>query len=364
MKNQVLTSVLLKGLEAAQKVNKAMGKINMDKITISVDGDKMTVNSIDFVNQSVLTIPVEASENFSVAIIGIEKMVKGLKKFNAYTSFEVDADKIIVTDGKKKLQLPLASSDKDDVKTYIQNKPFIVDGIRLNEAFTKVKKSIAKEESRPILCGVHFKNNFIETVDGYRISQVDIMQEYMDHDFVVNPKGLELILPVAKKDKLPVTIDICDNKAILTIENNEYNLTILSDLYQGEFLKTDTVFTNDYEHMLSFNENKEVVNELEFIKDMAGVSESGKPLPIRYIIDNDKLTIADTSENTSTEVVHAGIDGKVKDTFKIAFNPVYMIDAIKNISGEFTMQFISPMTPCIIKNETEKYLVLPIRMAA
>lgn len=358
--NEVLTGVLLKGLEAVQKVNKGMGKLNMDKITISVEGETMTINSINFNHQVQMTIPVDHGHNFSTGIIGLEKMIKALKKFDTLTTFELDGERIIVSDNKKKVQLII--SDTDGKNDLIKDNPFIVSGVKLNEAYTKVKKSICKEDSRPILTGVHFKNNYMETVDGYRISQVKITEPHFENDFVIDPKSLEIILPVAKKDKLDVTIATTDKEFTLTTGDTSYSLSITGRLFEGEFLKTEQVFSNDSEYSLSFSENKELLSELEFIKDMAGVTETGKPQPIRCLLNNDKMIVCDTSENTSTTVQFDKLDGKIKDVFKIAFNPNYMLDAIKNISGAFTMQFISHLTPCIISNEQEKYLVLPVRL--
>lgn len=358
--NEVLTSTLLKGLEAAQKVNKSMGKLNMDKITVSVESDTMTINSINFSHQVQMTFPVDKGQNFSTGIIGLEKMIKALKKFDTFTTFELDGERVTMSDNKKKVQLII--SDMDDKNSLIKDNQFIVSGVKLNEAYTKVKKSICKEDSRPILTGVHFKNNYMETVDGYRISQVKITESNFENDFVIDPKSLEIILPVAKKDKLDVSIATTDKEFTLTTGDNSYTLSITGRLFEGEFLKSEQVFNSDGEYCLSFSENKEILSELEFIKDMAGVSETGKPLPIRYLLTNDKMTMCDTSENTSTTVHFDKLEGKIKDVFRIAFNPNYMLDAIKNISGSFTMQFISPLTPCIISNEEEKYLILPVRI--
>ena len=50
----------------------------------------------------------------------------------------------------------------------------------------------------------------------------------------------------------------------------------------------------------------------------------------------------------------------------IAFNPRYLIDALKAIDDDDVyIQFISPLTPCIINpasGDNFKYLILPIRV--
>lgn len=361
MKNQVSTGALLKGLEAVQKINKTIGKLNHDKISVSVNNNTMTLNSINFIHQVLFTLPVINGENISTGIIGLEKLIKAIKKFDKTTTIEVDENNVILSDGKKKLVLP--AGEVDEVTHSIENNPFTVDGVILNEAYGKVKKSIAKEDTRPVLTGVHFKDNYIETVDGYRISQVKITESEFSNNFVIPVLPLEIILPLAKKDKFEVVAANNDKSYTLSAKNSEYKISITGHLIDGDFINTEQILSNDYEYLLSFSENKEIINELSFIKDMVGISETGRPLPIKLLLNNDNLIIADGGENTSSMVTYNKLDGKLKDTFKIAFNPNYMLDAIKNISGEFTMQFISHLTPCIIKNDKERYLVLPVRLA-
>ena len=50
----------------------------------------------------------------------------------------------------------------------------------------------------------------------------------------------------------------------------------------------------------------------------------------------------------------------------IAFNPKYLIDALKAIEDEkITIQFTTSLSPCIIRpisGDDYKYLILPLRM--
>lgn len=358
--NQVITSVLLKGLEAVRKLNKTTGKLGIDAVTINTKDDMMTLTSCYFQQQVKMSFPVSECTSLEVCVLNVEKTIKALKKFGIYTTMEIENNSLVVSDGKKKMKLPLV--DEFDPITEVQENTFSVDVSKLNAAFDKVKKTVAKNDTRPILCGIHFKNNFIESLDGYRISQVVIADEYFENDFVIDVTPLDTILSAVKKDDVNLTVSTSDGMYTLKARNLDYVLSVTGDLLIGDYIDTSKVFTDECEYSLTFSGGKELINELEFVKDVCNTQGNGKPSPVKYHLTNESLQVTDIEKTVSTEVYFNQMEGKVKDVFEIAFNPSYMIDAIKNISGQFTMQFISKLTPVIIKNDQEKYLVLPIRI--
>ena len=68
---------------------------------------------------------------------------------------------------------------------------------------------------------------------------------------------------------------------------------------------------------------------------------------------------------TAREELDVILEGK---EITIAFNPKYLIDALKAIDDDrVCIHFISSLTPCIIQpeeGEHYKYLILPIRVNA
>lgn len=363
---KVLTSILLRGLEASHKINKGMGKaLNLDKCNVSINQNTLTISSAFLLHQSILTIPVEnESECYSVGIFGIEKLIKGLKKFNDITSVKLEGDIVTFTDGKKKLKLTIG--DAYDIFKVETDRSFTVERDRLETAFNKVKKTVAKEESRPILCGVHFKDNFIETVDGYRVSQVVISDNYFDNDFVIYPKAIEILLDATKKEKNQnVTIGTHNGVAVMKVENDNYTLQVIARTIEGEFLKSDNLLNgSDFEYVIEMNSNKEIVSEVAFIADMLK-GESNKKNPMVVEIGGADIVFKESCGGSETKVAADEVKESQKENLTIAFNPQYILDALKSIDDDtFTMNFISKLTPVIIKNDYEKYLILPVRLSA
>lgn len=357
--NKVTTSVLLKGLEAIRKLNKTTGKLGIDSVTIEVKEGMMTLTSCYFQQQVQMVLPVDDSSDIKVGVLDVEKLVKALKKFDLYTSMEILNDNLIISDGKKRMKLPLV--DVFDPVKKVEGDTFQVEATRLNDAFDKVKKTVAKDDIRPILCGIHFKNNFIESIDGYRISQVIITNQDFENDFVIGVTPLDTILSAVKKDDVELTISTLEDMYTLQAKHLDYTLSITGNLIEGDYLDTSKIFTDECEYNLTFSGGKELINELEFVKDVCNTQGNGKPSPIKYRLTNNTLNVIDMEKTVSTKVYFNQMEGEVKGEFQIAFNPNYMIDAIKNISGQFAMQFTTALTPIVIKNEKERYLVLPIR---
>ena len=55
------------------------------------------------------------------------------------------------------------------------------------------------------------------------------------------------------------------------------------------------------------------------------------------------------------------VDVEREGTIKIAFNPKFLLDALKEIPDEkVTLEMSSPKAPCLIRGENYLYLILPV----
>lgn len=233
----------------------------------------------------------------------------------------------------------------------------------LKEMIRQTIFSVAQDETRPILTGemLQIKNNNLNmvAVDGYRISyrKIELSNENADIEVVIPGKTLSeinKILSTEEKDeviiyfgKQHVLFDLGDSK-------------VVSRLLEGDFLKYEQVFSSDYETKILVDRKRFLMS----IERAALISREGKKNPIRVEIDGDKMIITSNAElGTSREEFDIVLEGK---EIVIAFNPRYLIDALRAIDDDNVyIQFISPLTPCIINPEQGdnfKYLILPIRV--
>ncbi len=227
--------------------------------------------------------------------------------------------------------------------------------------------SVSQDETRPILTGemFHLKNGELNlvSVDGFRISyrcaSLYTEQSLEEMEGVVPGKALaELnkILSTEAEDK--VTIYFGTNNVLFDLGYSK----VVSRLLEGEFLKYAQVFSNDYETQITID-RKDLLMSIE---RAALISKEGRKNPIRIELIQDQMII---SSNTDLGTVHEELDIELDGIeLKIAFNPKYLIEALKSIDDDVVViNFLSAMAPCIIQpleGNDYKYLILPIRVTA
>ena len=232
----------------------------------------------------------------------------------------------------------------------------------LRDMITKTIFSIATDESKPILTGelMEISNKKINmvAVDGYRISYRQSLLEADNENVkvVVPGKALREISKILGEDEENVDIFVTDKHILFDFEGN----TLVSRILEGDFIKYEQTFTNEYKTGIT-GDRAELISALE---RASLVSRDSRKVPVRIDIGENKIILTSQTEmGTATEEVFVDVEG---DMLKIAFNPKYLIDALKAIDDEcINMQFNTSLSPCIIKpieGDVYKYLILPLRL--
>lgn len=223
--------------------------------------------------------------------------------------------------------------------------------------------SVSQDESKPILMGELFevKNNKINMValDGFRISlkSIDATESYKDINVVIPSKTLADIARILSScENDYVYVYFTDKHALFELEACK----IVTRLIDGKFLNYENIFTDDYKTFITTNRQE----FLESVERAALISSDNKKNPIKFKIEDDKMIITSNTElDASYEELSINMDG---EQLEIAFNPKYLIDALKAItSDDVSIQFTTSLNPCTIKpvDKTDaKYLILPLRL--
>lgn len=222
--------------------------------------------------------------------------------------------------------------------------------------------SVSQEETRPVLTGekldIKGGNLTLVSVDGYRISYrtMPIADKEINIGVVIPGKTLSEISKILLNDDEEVTLYFEDKHIMFDLGDSK----IVSRLLEGQFLDYEKVFSSDYETKISVDRQQLLMG----IERAALISREGKKHPIKIELDGDLMIITSNTElGTAREEIPVSLEGK---ELVIAFNPRYLIEALKAIDEDkVCVQFISSVTPCIIKpedGEYYKYLILPIRL--
>lgn len=223
--------------------------------------------------------------------------------------------------------------------------------------------SIAQDETRPILAGelLEINSGYISmvSVDGYRISykKTYLLSSTEDNSVIVPGKTLNEISKILNSDgEESVTLYFTDKHIIFETDK----FIIVSRLIEGEYIKYAQSFTDDYKTRI-------IISRIELLSSLERatlVSRESKKTPIRFNIQHGDMEISSNAEMGSlNEMLSIDCEG---DDIKIAFNPKYLIDALKAIEDDnILIQFNTSLSPCIIRpteGSEYKYLILPLRV--
>ncbi|MDL2248434.1 DNA polymerase III subunit beta [Tyzzerella sp. OttesenSCG-928-J15] len=222
--------------------------------------------------------------------------------------------------------------------------------------------SVSVDESKPVLTGELFEieeNTLtIVAVDGFRVSyRNEVLEGENENITVVVPsKTLSEISKILPQNDETISMYFTDKHILISMEE----CLVVSRLLDGEFLKYKQIFTSDYNTIVKC-ERDELLKSLE---RASLISKETKKNPVKLSIEGDVIKITSNTEmGTSYDEIMTETEG---DDISIAFNPRYLIDALKVIDDKFIhMQFTTPLSPCIIRGEEPlnyKYLVLPLRI--
>ena len=223
--------------------------------------------------------------------------------------------------------------------------------------------SVSTDQSKLVLTGelIEVKDNSMRmvTVDMYRISYkaTELPEGSADAKAVVPAKALsELSRMLPADENEEVSIQLTGKRIIFRAGT----FTLTSNLLEGEFIRYDQIFNEDFITIVEVNRG----DLLSAFERAVLVATENKMLPIRLEINDDDLMISSTSERGETEDgIPCTTDGK---PLVISFNPRYFIDALRAVEDErIVLKFNTQLSPCTIRGVEDtsdyKYLIVPLR---
>ena len=236
----------------------------------------------------------------------------------------------------------------------------------LKKMIQKTSFSISTDETRKILTGALFElqNGEIRMValDSFRLALMTAPLEGQESFSVVIPGRLlqEMVKILSDDDKAFLTMTFDASQMMVRMDD----VCIYSTLLEGEFIQYRRIIPADTATKVTVLSRE----EMELCVDRASLlAREGKSNLIKLHIAEDMLTITSNAEMGDV-YEEVGIEKEGAD-LDIAFNVRYIQDVIRVIDDDsFTMNFNSPVSPCIIKSTDDSdgylYMVLPVRVNA
>lgn len=238
----------------------------------------------------------------------------------------------------------------------------------LKEVIRQTVIAVSKQESRPILAGVHFtlQDGLLTAVatDSHRLGQRKVALENVDSginfDIIIPGKSLDELSGMISDADEEVKVQVSENQVLFIFGNTHFYSRLLEGNYPetSQLIPTtaDTTMELEAGTFLASIERASLLSH-ESRNDV--VKLTLQPASNRVQISSDSPDIGTVQE----EVVTTALDGQ---DLEISFNPNYMKDALRSF-GQATIKisFTSPLRPFTLVPTEDKenfvHLITPVR---
>lgn len=342
--------------------------VNEDNIVLTGSNSDITIESVISANNADNDLTIEDTGAIVLPARFFSDIVKKLpdKKVTIEVTSGFQAD---ITSGSAKFQINGQDAENFPHLPEIEtNKSVTLPNDILKEVIRQTVIAVSKQESRPILAGVHMtlKDGVLTAVatDSHRLAQrkvvLDNIDNGIDFDVIIPGKSMEELSGMISDVHEDVQMQVTENQVLFIFGNTHF----YSRLLEGNYPETsqlipqtaDTTVELEAGTFLSSIERASLLSH-ESRNDV--VKLSLKPSENLVRISGDSPDIGTVEE----EVVTSALDG---NDLEISFNPNYMKDALRSF-GQATIKisFTSPLRPfTLVPTEDQEnfvHLITPVR---
>lgn len=311
------------------------------------------------------TSPIEAEIEYIGNVALEAKLFSDIVRKMPSGDITIDCDQNFVTvisNGKVKFKILGIDGDEFPTLPFYEKSNFIsINAAAFKDMIKKTIFSVATDSAKPVFKGELFEaeDGFLNmvSVDGFRISFARSEISGADSAVEIVPgKALSELVKILPDDKEnEVKMYFSENQIIFELSD----FIFVSRLLNGDFLRYKQSFVDDYA-------TKATVNISEFLMSLERtilISSDAKKHPVYLKFESNIMFVTTQTEaGTFNDEIEVELEGA---PIEIAFNPRYLIDALKAADNEeIEMYFSTPLSACIMKsseNTNYKFLVLPLR---
>ena len=237
----------------------------------------------------------------------------------------------------------------------------------LKQIISQTVFSVSKQESKPILTGVHMlvedgKTLKAVATDSHRMSQrlLSLPNETANFDIVIPGSSLKEVGSVFAEEEEMLDVLISDNQVLFAAGGIRY----YSRLLEGNYPPTDRLIPNECTTAVEFE-----VKELQRAITRASLmSHEGHNNIVRLEITQNGVKLYGNSPEVGRFDEDLAPEKITGENLSIAFNPDYMKEALGAFGdAHVEIQFIAPVRPFTIRpvEDPESFiqLITPVRTA-
>lgn len=237
----------------------------------------------------------------------------------------------------------------------------------LREVIDQTRIAVSKQESRPILTGIHVMlNNGILTAvatDSHRLAQrkVELPETAgLDFDIVLPGVSMTELAKMISDEKDGVKMQITENQALFIFGNTHF----YSRLLEGNYPETSRLIPETSDTRLEITAS----DLLASIERASLLSHESRNNVVKLTVnpENKIATVSGTSADVGNVEEEINADQIVGKPLEISFNPDYMRDALKSFGQtKILISFTTALRPFTLVPTEEKanfvQLITPVR---
>lgn len=342
--------------------------VNENNIVLTGSNSDITIESVIDANNTDNDLAIEEMGAIVLPARFFSDIVKKLpdKKVTIEVTSGFQAD---ITSGSAKFQINGQDAENfphlPEVET---DKTVTLPNDILKEVIRQTVIAVSKQESRPILAGVHMtlKDGVLTAVatDSHRLAQRKVVLENIDNgidfDVIIPGKSMEELSGMISDVHEDVQMQVTENQVLFIFGNTHF----YSRLLEGNYPETSQLIPKTADTTVeleagSFLASIERASLLSHESRNDVVKLSLKPSENLVRISGDSPDIGMVEE----EVTTSALDG---NDLEISFNPNYMKDALRSFGqAAIKISFTSPLRPfTLVPTEDQEnfvHLITPVR---
>ena len=362
MKFKVEKNILLGAIQSVQNVISVKSALPiLLNILIEVQQKNLRLTATDLDVGISCVIPVDTQETGAITLPAKRfgdiikelpsELVSVVGKKNNLVVIEADACQFKVM-GLAKEEFPRLPEFKDKEAMKINQ------GV-LKKMLTLTSFAVSFDETRYILNGILFKikkNNLtLVATDGKRLAVIeDTIQQVGDRE-------IDVIVPIKTIHELSRNLKD-EGELSLVLGNNQIlfdlgDIVIISRLIEGEF--------PDYRQVIPpVSDNRMRIERTLFLLALKRAALLSTPdyQSVKLELFKNKLVVSKSTPDVGESREELGVEYDGKEMI-IGFNPVYLIDVLKNIPEEWVnFELVDSEKPAAVRIDRYVYIVLPMRL--
>lgn len=334
---------------------KDLNKVKGTNIYIKALDNKINIFTNNHLAQLKKAIPADIIEEGTTSFSN--NVAKMLLKFKENDMTIKDSDIIC-----RNKNLKFIPDDFKEMETGNFINEYVIESKELLRML-EVDYCISKDEIRPALTGVCFKNNQTCALDGYRLSLRTSEKINFDSEFVVPGESIKILKSILTSKVEQVKISLYEKHVVFSFADYELTCKLLEERF---------VNFNSLIPKTNVEVNKIKINNVEYLKQSLSLAketyaDKKERAFIKLLCNDNELKIENIDYNIKysdiieeSEYISNGCD-------MIVFDINYMKALLKNNKYQnLTISFINGVSPVIFSENFDMNnleLILPVRLS-